>query len=106
MNTPEDLTTEALKVAKSAKLKKWIWDANSLAKRHVLNTMGKVQELRQQLAEFYHLDLSVPELVVPTDVKDTNPIDIMIQNRQWDYLMELRAEWKELSAAGWEFKLV
>jgi hypothetical protein len=57
---PGNITVLTLTHAKGAELKYWIDGANREAGKRALTKSGRVEELRQRLAEHYGLNLSSP----------------------------------------------
>lgn len=99
---PADLTVLSLTHATAKQLRFWIDGANREAGsgKRVMTKQGRVQALREKLAEYYRIDLSkLPPKPMPPG---PSPIDAGIQQRQWDGLIQLGEEWAE---AGESFRL-
>ena len=106
---PPDLTAATIATTKGAELQHWIDQANQQAAggKRVLKKAGRIDELRQQLAQYYRLELnSCPAKMVLQATSDTplpaahppssNPVPTInadIQWHQWEHLVALGDEW-------------
>ncbi|KAJ6464241.1 hypothetical protein C8R47DRAFT_1224759 [Mycena vitilis] len=100
---PADLDFASLTGASGAKLDFWIDAANKDLPKKVLIKTGKVDVRRQRIADYYHIDLSAAPATATV-----GPVsrDTEINNRQWEHLRKMGAEWAKQDAAGLPFKLV
>ncbi|KAK6995599.1 hypothetical protein R3P38DRAFT_3566952, partial [Favolaschia claudopus] len=103
MTRPADLNPTSLTNASGAQLNYWIDAVNKDLPKKVLVKTGTVDVRRQRLADYFNIDLSS---LPPTPAIGPVPRDAEINNRQWEHLRSLGAEWAEKDKSGSEFRLV
>ena len=102
--TAPDFDVAALSSVTGAQLKFWVDQANAAAGRKALTKLGKVDDLRQQLAVHYHLDLTAaPSAVAPAAPSPSSTL--AIQNCQWNALCDLGDKWEECTRTNMPFLL-
>ncbi|KAF7311909.1 hypothetical protein MIND_00202300 [Mycena indigotica] len=106
MPMPNGMTHASLLAAKSAELKFWILQTNEMQGKKALKVTGKVEDLRQRLATYYGLDLTVTSQTATTHTPAPLTLDQHIIARQWEGLAEMGQEWLNTTAEGREFRLV
>lgn len=95
------ITAAQLATAKGSELQYWIEQANADAQKKVLKKSGRVDELRQRLAQYYGINLSPSAEDSTTVVKSSDTtsqpvftIDKEIRMKQWAAVRELGEQWR------------
>ncbi|KAF7980825.1 hypothetical protein HWV62_36450 [Athelia sp. TMB] len=102
---PADITADTLNSATGKLLKFWIGRANDALGKNSAGRLvksGKVEELRERLAEHYGVDRKAPK---QEPVAGAATVDDSIRSRQWDDFRLLGEEWSQTVKAGGQFVL-